>query len=71
MEQASFQKMITAALRPAKVNPNKVEEISSRRHRTLVRVPASQMGQAIGKNESNVRLASRLMKTHIELQKEV
>lgn len=71
VEQASFQKMITAALRPAKVNPNKVEEISSRRHRTVVRLPASQMGKAIGKNGSNVRLASRLMKTHIELQKEV
>ena len=70
VEQAPFQQMIATALRPAKVNPSKVEEISSGRHRTIVRLPASQMDQAVGKKGSNVWLASRLMKTQIQLQKE-
>ena len=70
VEQAPFQQMIAIALRPAKVDPDKVEEISSGRHRTIVRLPASQMGQAIGKKGSNVWLASRLMKTQIQLQTE-
>ena len=142
VERGPFQKMITAALCPARVDPNKVEEqaaesemlcsqdlyardaiehvktlsgdpdairifiegesrvsvlqaaesetkqddtpkqnsekrdsrwsneINSSYHKIIVRVPASQMGRAIGKNGSNVRLAARLMKTRIQLQEE-
>ena len=70
VEQAPFQKMIAAALYPAKIDPDNIEEVNFRPHRTTVRLSASQMAQAIGKKGSNVRLASRLMKTHIQLQKE-
>ena len=46
------------------------KEINFSYRKTIVRVPASQMGRAIGKNGSNVRLAARLMKTRIQLQEE-
>ena len=45
-------------------------EINSSYHKIIVQVPTSQMGRAIGKNGSNVRLAARLMKTRIQLQEE-
>lgn len=70
VEQAPFQQMIATALYPAKIDPDNVKETNSCSHRTIVRLPASQMAWAIGKKGSNVRLASRLMKTHIQLQKE-
>ena len=70
IDQAPFQKMIAAALCPARVKPDKIEEVSFNPHITTVRISASQMGRAIGKGGSNVRLAARLMKTYIRLQKE-
>ena len=46
------------------------KEINFSYRKTIVRVPTSQMGRAIGKNGSNVRLAARLMKTRIQLKEE-
>lgn len=66
----AYWKMIAAALRPARVDPEKVEETNVGTHKTLVQIPTNQMGRAIGKRGSNLRLASRLMKTQIQLQKE-
>ena len=70
VDQAPFQKMIAAALCPARVKLDKIEEVSFNPHITTVRISASQMGRAIGKGGSNVRLAALLMKTYIRLQKE-
>lgn len=70
VKREAYWRMIASALRPARIDPEKIEEINTGSHETIVRLPASQMGRAIGKHGSNVRLASRLMKTQIRLRKE-
>ena len=67
VEPASRSKMIATALYPASIDPEKVS-FDHDCKKVVVQVSADQVGRAIGREGSNVKLASRLMKTWIELQ---
>ena len=66
VEPGPVATMTAQALAPARIDPAMVHE-----HDQGVRVfvPQQEMGRAIGRRGANVRLASRLMKTQIEIQR--